>query len=102
MAGAIAQAILDYYNSVKSSYITDISENQQINNNSKTVPEVDIYEDILFKVQIAAGSRKLDTKPANFKGLTMISREQEGGLFKYYYGNTSDYNLIQALQKKPV
>lgn len=100
MATAIAKAIKDYYESVKYSYVASTSENQIKNNPTVNVPEVLIYEDVLFRVQIAAGSRKLDTKPKNFKGLTMISREQEDGLFKYYYGNTSDYNLIQALHKE--
>lgn len=100
IATTIAQAINDYYESVKSSYITNVSENMQFNNTPNTDSKVAIYEDVLFKVQIAAGSRKLDAKPKNFKGLTMISREQEDGLYKYYYGNTSDYNLIQTLQKE--
>ncbi|MEX0997573.1 MAG: N-acetylmuramoyl-L-alanine amidase [Flavobacteriaceae bacterium] len=100
MASAVAQAIIDYYDSVKYSYISSTTESQLNSTTPNTVPEVDIYENVLFKVQIAAGSRKLDTKPKNFKGLTMISREQEGGLYKYYYGNTSDYNLIQALHKE--
>lgn len=100
MATAITQAIIDYYDTVKTSYKTNTSENQSDNNTPKTVPKVDVYEGVLFKVQIAAGSRKLDTKPKNFKGLSMISREQEDGLYKYFYGNTSDYNLIQKLQKE--
>lgn len=100
MASAIAKSTLDYYNTVKTSYDITVAENQQQTSNSNTVSKSDVYKDVLFKVQIAAGSRKLDTKPKNFKGLTMISREEESGLFKYYYGNTPDYNLIQALQKE--
>ncbi len=100
MATAIAQAITDYYNSVKSSYNGSVTDRRNDSNSAEAVPKVDIYEGILFKVQLAASSRKLDTKPNNFKGLTMISRVQEDGLFKYYYGNTSDYILIQALQNE--
>ena len=37
-----------------------------------------IYEDIVFKVQIAAGSRKLAERPYNFKGLEDVSREKKG------------------------
>jgi N-acetylmuramoyl-L-alanine amidase len=100
MAAAIAQAIIDYYNSVKSSYVQSAVNRQQEPTTPNKVTPVDIYENVLFKVQIAASSRKLDPKPNNFKGLTMISREQEDGLYKYYYGSTSDYNLIKALQKE--
>ncbi|MBK5212492.1 MAG: N-acetylmuramoyl-L-alanine amidase [Flavobacteriaceae bacterium] len=58
----------------------------------------DIYEGVTFKVQLAASSRKLDTKPSNFKGLKDIARDKEDGLFKYYYGETSDYNKIQIMK----
>src|SRR5690606_38389875 len=58
----------------------------------------DIYKDVIFKVQLAATSRKLDPKPSNFKGLKDVAREKEDGLFKYYYGETSDYNKIQVMK----
>ncbi|AFL82199.1 N-acetylmuramoyl-L-alanine amidase [Aequorivita sublithincola DSM 14238] len=57
-----------------------------------------IYEGITFKVQLAASSRKLDPKPSNFKGIKDVSRDKEDGLFKYYYGETSDYNKIQLMK----
>ncbi len=99
MATAISKAVLDYYNSIKYLYV--VNETETIDNNkSESPPEVDIYENVLFKVQIAASSKKIDIKPYNFKGLTMMSREKESGLFKYYYGSTSDYNLIKALLKE--
>ena len=59
-----------------------------------------MYENIIFKVQIAAGSTALETAPYNFKGLEDVEREKEGKLYKYYYGNTSDYLLIQEKQNK--
>ncbi|MCB0448376.1 MAG: N-acetylmuramoyl-L-alanine amidase [Gelidibacter sp.] len=61
------------------------------------LPEL-IYTNIVFKVQLAATSRKIDPKPHNFNGLKDISREKEGGLFKYFYGYTSDYNKVKQLQ----
>jgi N-acetylmuramoyl-L-alanine amidase len=60
--------------------------------------EEKIYDGVTFKVQLAASSKKLDTKPYNFKGLKGISRNKEDGLFKYYYGETSDYNKIQLMK----
>ncbi len=57
-----------------------------------------IYNNIVFKVQLAASSNKLEPKPSNFNGLTDISREKEGKLYKYFYGYTSDYNKIKQLQ----
>lgn len=95
MAQAIADAVIDYYNSMKTSYTYTPSIDNSILSNAQS----DIYDGVVFKVQIAASSRKMDTKSSNFKGLTMISREQEGNLFRYFYGNTSDYAQIKELQK---
>lgn len=48
---------------------------------------------VIFKVQISASGKKLETTPSNFKGLKNISISTENGsLFKYMYGETSDYN----------
>jgi N-acetylmuramoyl-L-alanine amidase len=57
-----------------------------------------VYPGIDFKVQIASGSRKLDLKPYNFKGLKDVDRHKVGKHYKYYYGKSSDYNEILALR----
>ena len=51
-------------------------------------------------MQIAASSKKLETKPYNFKGLGNISREKSGSVFKYFYGTTSNYTEIQKLKSE--
>ncbi|MFT3796333.1 N-acetylmuramoyl-L-alanine amidase family protein [Flavobacterium sp.] len=59
----------------------------------------------IFKVQIAAVAKKIETTPSNFKGLSNISVTTDNGtLYKYMYGNTSDYetakrNLEEAKAK---
>ena len=45
----------------------------------------------MYKVQIAASSKKLKTVPQNFKGLKPISVETSGKLFKYFYGMETQY-----------
>ena len=60
----------------------------------------EVYPDITFKVQIAASTRKLETKSYNFKGLSDISREQINGIYKYYYGSTSNYNHFRNSMNK--
>ncbi|MEN3324221.1 N-acetylmuramoyl-L-alanine amidase [Mariniflexile soesokkakense] len=57
---------------------------------------------ITFKVQIAATSKSIEPKPNNFKGLKNVTREKEGGLFKYFYGNTSNYNNVKALEEEAI
>lgn len=95
MSTAIKDAILLY----KRNLDQNVGEFVQINNDSKVQSEF-IYDDITFKVQIAASSRKLETKPYNFKGLQNISREVSGSVFKYFYGSTSNYNKIKVLQSE--
>lgn len=56
-----------------------------------------VFTNTVFKVQLAASSKKIEPKPYNFKGLKEISSEKEDKLFKYFYGNTSDYNEIKKM-----
>ncbi|TPD70607.1 N-acetylmuramoyl-L-alanine amidase family protein [Flavobacterium microcysteis] len=52
---------------------------------------------VVFKVQISASGTKLDLVPSNFKGLNTISMISEGNLYKYMYGETSDYEKAKEL-----
>ena len=62
------------------------------------VSQEKIYDDVTFKVQLAAGSKKIATKAYNFKGLKNVAREKFGTLYKYFYGSTSNYTEIQLLK----
>jgi N-acetylmuramoyl-L-alanine amidase len=44
-----------------------------------------------FKVQLSASGKKLELVPSNFNGLSNISMSSEGTLYKYMYGETSNY-----------
>lgn len=57
-----------------------------------TKPAEVTKQGVVFKVQIAATSKSTATTPANFKGLTGVSSEKEGNLYKYYYGESTDIN----------
>jgi N-acetylmuramoyl-L-alanine amidase len=54
---------------------------------------------LIYKVQIASGSRKLETKSYNFKGLKNVERVKVGNSYKYYLGNTNSLEKIKELQK---
>jgi len=100
MASSIINAILDYKKGLDQYVGADIyNEAPTATEETSNIPQL-IYDDIVFKVQIAASSRKLQPKPYNFKGLENISREQEGNIYKYYYGSTSNYNEAKNLQDK--
>ena len=100
LASEIAKGILAYKNSIalategaKNPVITE----EEIDKAIETTEER-IYDKVDFRVQLAASSKRIDTKPSNFKGLKDVDREKEDGLFKYYYGKTSDYNKIQLMR----
>ena len=70
----------------------------------KTVEEAVDNEDEnsgrpIFKVQILASSKRLAAGNSNFKGLEGVSFYEEGGLVKYTYGASTDYNEIYRLRK---
>lgn len=50
-----------------------------------------------FKVQLSASGTKLDPVPSNFKGLANISVSSEGTLYKYMYGETTNYEEARRL-----
>ena len=101
MAIEISSGILAYKNSL--SLTTEDSQNHIITED-KIVEKIDIvdekkYEGYIFKVQLAASGKKLATKSYNFNGLKEVERSKEGKMYKYYYGETSDYNKIQLMKK---
>ena len=59
-------------------------------------------DNIVYKVQIAASKRKLELKSYNFKGLKDLSVIKEGRLYRYFSGNSFDYNKILDHKKKAV
>ena len=52
----------------------------------------------VFKIQILASDKKLKSNDRQLKGLS-ADYYQEGKLYKYTYGNTTDYREIQKLHK---
>lgn len=56
----------------------------------------------VFKIQILVSNRKLREGDANFKGLTGCENFEEGGLVKYTYGASNNYNEIYRLRKEIV
>lgn len=53
---------------------------------------------VVFKVQLAVSSTKLDLTPANFNGLGSVSMIMAGNMYKYMYGQTNDYTEARRLQ----
>ena len=53
----------------------------------------------VFKIQILASSSVLKSADKRFKGLTEVDHFEEGGMYKYTVGASTDYNEIYRLRK---
>jgi N-acetylmuramoyl-L-alanine amidase len=91
---SIAQSILKYKSQLEfnigEQIITDIP--QQNTSLNQTV----------YKIQIAASSRKVKTTAKNFKGLTNITVQKNGGIFRYFYSQTNNFKKAQQLKKEAI
>ena len=108
LAEAIAGAILDYKNEFFNPSNNDnVKEDIKIiDKKEEIVKKVEkaTEKGIVFKIQISASTKELATSPSNFKGLSPISVESTGSLFKYFYASEKNYDaakqkLEEAKQK---
>ena len=55
--------------------------------------------DITFKIQLLAASTPIKVGDKQFKGLKNVDYYQEGGMYKYTYGASTDYNKVAQTQR---
>lgn len=55
---------------------------------------------VIYKVQLASSSKKINTRSSNFKGLKEVDVVKVGNYYKYYLGNTSNYQKAKEYLKK--
>jgi N-acetylmuramoyl-L-alanine amidase len=91
VAKTISEAVLTYRKNFEQNTVVETAKSKQ---NRDTLISGKNHDGMVYKVQIAAGGNKLALKPYNFNGLKNISMEKSAGMYKYYYGNTNDYNEI--------
>lgn len=58
------------------------------------------HDAVIFSVQIATSTKKLETIPSNFKGLKSITVEKENALYKYFYGSVNEHKAAKELLKE--
>lgn len=97
---AIAKAIVNYKNELEKGVV-----NQQLFDEKEAPKEAakitsNETKDIRFMVQLAASKKPIEAKSYNFKGLKNIVRQKEGIYYKYFFGNSKSYKLIQKEQRK--
>ena len=108
MSKAISKAIINYRNSLNLSVNTSSSLKNKDNTEAKDVvvkPKIDSKNNsgkVIFKIQIAASSNSIETKSFNFKNLSPISREKEGSLYRYFFGETDSYNKAKKMKTKAI
>ena len=90
MAKAISKAIINYKNQIQ----LKVNSNEIFNDKN---PGENVK--LIYKIQIAASKNNLPLKKYNFKGLNNLSKVKENGLFKYFYGSTSDIKEAEKLMK---
>lgn len=96
MATAISKAIKNYKNQreagVQNQVIAQVNPDPVSQSPQNTL-------DFVFKVQIAASKNRISTKPYNFNGLSPISREKNGKLYRYFYQSTLNYETAKDYLK---
>ncbi|MFT4683852.1 MAG: N-acetylmuramoyl-L-alanine amidase [Flavobacteriales bacterium] len=91
-AQTIAKGVEKYLNQIEINTVEDIV----------IIDEVEEDENIIFKVQLASGSKKIETKSYNFKSLKGIERVKVGAYYKYYFGETSNFTTVKEYQQKAI
>lgn len=116
LAEAIANSILDYKKEYFILSLIAIDKNKGEEKDEEKPKEIIIKKeetkvvstkssnDIVFKVQISASSRNLETTPSNFKGLNNVTKEKGSVIYKYFYEEANSYteakkNLEVAKEK---
>ena len=97
MSNAIAKAILNYRNILDSSVQHETvfqDDTPLVTGNEITSPAV------VFKVQLAAGKNDLPLKSYNFKGLNELSKQYDGSLYRYFFGNATSFSSAKKLLNK--
>ncbi len=96
---AIAKAIVNYKNLLEKGVV-----DQQLFDKKETPEKINVAsnesKDIRFMVQLAASKNPIEPKSYNFKGLKNIVRQKEGNFYKYFFGDSKNYKLIQRERGK--
>ncbi len=93
LALAISKAFDTYKKNYdkRSAVITTKPAPVSMNENKNQLP--------IYKVQFTSSQTKLKTNDKKFKGIRDVEYYEEGGLYKYTTGSTTDYNKIQKTKK---
>ena len=112
MATTITKAILNYRDQLAASVSSAaIDQNAPpeidstttvVEEKKETSPANKMSEEVIFKVQIAASARSLELTKANFEGLKGVSVQKGEKLYRYFYGEASQFKAAKRLKQKAI
>ena len=88
------QSTTDTAATIETTKTTEVTKPAEVTDNNTNQKE------IVFKVQLFAGTKKLPSTAPEFKGLKDIGYYEEGNLYKYTAGNETEYQNIVSLKKE--
>jgi N-acetylmuramoyl-L-alanine amidase len=97
MAQAIYNAFKRYKRNRDKIY-NEISKNRSDRKPSKKTTTTNTSE-VIFKIQLASSTNKIEPKSYNFKGLRNVELKKDGKYYRYYYGETNSYSSIKKSLK---
>lgn len=101
MSSALFKAIMNYKQALSSSLNKEASiafnpsESKPAKKSKKQNKQA-----LVFRIQIAAGAKKIALEPFNFKGLSSIHRQKDGVLYRYFYGAAEDFEAAKKLKEE--
>lgn len=98
IASAIFRAFREYKEEIENKNNTPQATNNK-NNKNKDNTEIVNSSEIVFKVQILTSTQKLKPNDAVFNGLENIEFYEAGGLYRYTFGATNNYQSAVELQE---
>ncbi|MEG2181308.1 MAG: N-acetylmuramoyl-L-alanine amidase [Bacteroidales bacterium] len=68
--------------------------------NTDKVKDINKKDVLIYKIQILTAEKKLSSSSKLFKGYKGVDFFVERGIYKYTYGETTDFNTIRNLRRK--
>jgi len=99
MSKAIARAIMKYKSSLDGTLFDGLVMDENPAEQHSPIANTTNTPAVIYRIQIAASTRKMKTASYNFKGLAPITRLQKGSLYRYYFGEFTSYKKAQATLK---
>lgn len=99
MSKAIAKAVMKYKSSLDGTLFDGLVMDEKSAEQHSPIANTINTPAVVYRIQIAASTRKMKTASYNFKGLTPITRLQKGSLYRYYYGDFTSYRKAKTTLK---